>query len=126
MDHKVPVVDIRGAGGKRLAILFGYTCHNTTLGADATHLSGDYAGAAQREIEAKYPGTTALFLLLCGADQNPNPRGKPEQVEAYGQQLAAAVSDALDEAFSINRFIWPTTRRKRMLSCQSGICHALK
>ena len=95
MDHTVPVVDVRGASGKRLAILFGYTCHNTTLGADATHLNGDYAGAAQRAIEAKFPGAAALFLLLCGADQNPNPRGKPEHVEAYGQQLAAAVSDAL-------------------------------
>ena len=96
MDHKVPVVEFRGANNKRLALLFGYTCHNTTLGADATHLSGDYAGAAQREIEARFPGSTALFLLLCGADQNPNPRGKTEHVEAYGKQLADAVSAALE------------------------------
>ena len=94
-DHKVPVVEIRGAGGKRVAILFGYTCHNTTLRADATKLNGDYAGAAQREIEKRFPGVTALFLLLCGADQNPNPRGKPEHVEAHGRQLADAVSQAL-------------------------------
>ncbi len=94
-DHKVPVVEIRGAGDKRIAILFGYTCHNTTLGADATKLNGDYAGAAQREIEQRFPGVTALFLLLCGADQNPNPRGKPEHVQAHGLQLADAVSQAL-------------------------------
>jgi neutral ceramidase len=96
MDHKVPVVDIRSIGGKHLALLFGYTCHNTTLGADAAKLSGDYAGAAQREIESRFPGTTALFLLLCGADQNPNPRGKTEHVEEYGKQLAGAVAQALE------------------------------
>jgi hypothetical protein len=95
-DHKVPVVEVRGADGKRVALLFGYTCHNTTLGAEQTHLSGDYAGAAQRELESRYPGTTALFLLLCGADQNPNPRGKTEHVDAYGKQLADGVAQALE------------------------------
>ena len=94
VDHKVPVVEFRNAAGKPMALLFGYTCHNTTLGA-AMHFSGDYAGAAQRELETRFPGSTALFLLLCGADQNPNPRGKPEHVEAYGGQLADAVSQAL-------------------------------
>lgn len=94
-DHTVPVIDVRSANGKRLAILFGYTCHNTTLGAEFTKISGDYAGAAQRAIEARYPGATALFILQCGADQNPNPRGKPEQVEAHGKQLADGVAKAL-------------------------------
>lgn len=94
-DHKVPVVEFRNSAGGRVAILFGYTCHNTTLGANVTRLNGDYAGAAQREIETRFPGATALFLLLCGADQNPNPRGKPEHVEAYGKQLADGVSQAL-------------------------------
>ena len=94
-DHKVPVVEFRDPAGERVAILFGYTCHNTTLGANVTRLHGDYAGAAQREIETRFPGATALFLLLCGADQNPNPRGKPEHVEAYGKQLADGVSQAL-------------------------------
>lgn len=34
--------------------------------------------------------------MLCGADQNPNPRGKPEHVEAYGRQLADGVLQALE------------------------------
>lgn len=96
MDHKVPVVEVRKADGKRLALLFGYTCHNTTLGGDFTHISGDYAGAAQRELESRYPGTTALFLLLCAADQNPNPRGKTEHVDAYGKELADGVTKAIE------------------------------
>ena len=98
MDHRVPVVEVRTAeSGKieRIAILFGYTCHNTTLGSDYLQLSGDYAGAAQREIETRHPGATALFLSLCGADQNPNPRGKAEHVEAHGKSLADAVEAAM-------------------------------
>ncbi|MCC6538407.1 MAG: neutral/alkaline non-lysosomal ceramidase N-terminal domain-containing protein [Bryobacterales bacterium] len=98
VDHTVPVVDVRSANGKRLAILFGYTCHNTTLAADFLKLSGDYAGAAQRELEARFPGATALFLMLCGADQNPEPRGQPEHVAAHGKQLADGVAQALGGA----------------------------
>lgn len=96
-DHRVPVVEIRAAstGSERIALLFGYACHNTTLGADHLKLSGDYAGAAQHELETRYPGSTALFVSLCGADQNPNPRGKPEHVEAHGKALADAVTAAL-------------------------------
>lgn len=95
LDHTVPVIDVRSANGKRLAILFGYTCHNTTLGAEFNQISGDYAGAAQRAIEARYPGATALFILQCGADQNPHPRGKSEHVEDHGKRLADGVVKAL-------------------------------
>jgi hypothetical protein len=58
-------------------------------------VDGDYAGAAQSNLEREYPGTTALFMMLCGGDQNPNPRGKVEHVEQYGQELATAVALAL-------------------------------
>ena len=74
-DHSVPVLKVTGPDGKLRAVLFGYACHNTTLGADIYQLTGDYAGFAAADLEARHPGATALFLMLCGADQNPNPRG---------------------------------------------------
>jgi neutral ceramidase len=74
-DHDVPVVAVTALDGKLRGVLFGYACHNTTLGAQNLQLSGDYAGFAQAGIEARHPGVTALFLQLCGADQNPRPRG---------------------------------------------------
>jgi neutral ceramidase len=95
MDHSVPVLKVAGTDGALRAVLFGYACHNTTLGGDSYQVDGDYAGAAQRELEKAHPGTTALFLMLCGADQNPNPRGRYEHVEQYGRELATAVDGAL-------------------------------
>ena len=95
MDHSVPVFDIRGADGKLKAVLFGYACHNTTLTGEHHKISGDYAGYAQMEIESAHPGATALFLMLCGADQNPNPRSKEELAIEHGKSLAAAVESVL-------------------------------
>jgi hypothetical protein len=90
-DHSVPVLKVTGADGKLRAVLFGYACHNTTLGADIYQLTGDYAGFAAADLEARHPGATALFLMLCGADQNPNPRGTVELARKYGDALAAEV-----------------------------------
>jgi hypothetical protein len=77
------------------AVLFGYACHNTTLTGEFYKISGDYAGFAQRGIEQAHPGATALFVMLCGADQNPNPRSKLELAEQHGATLAAEVNHVL-------------------------------
>ncbi len=95
VDHSVPVLRVTRADGSLRAVLFGYACHNTTLGGDFYEVDGDYAGAAQRQLEAARPGATALFLMLCGGDQNPNPRGRVEHVEQHGRELADAVTRAL-------------------------------
>lgn len=87
-DLAVPVLRVTGKDGKLRAVLFGYGCHNTTLGANIYRISGDYAGFAQIEFERTHPGATAMFLMLCGADQNPNPRGTIEHAERYGKALA--------------------------------------
>ncbi|MBI3472990.1 MAG: neutral/alkaline non-lysosomal ceramidase N-terminal domain-containing protein [Candidatus Solibacter usitatus] len=94
-DHDVPVVRITAPGGALRAVLFGYACHNTTLGGDFYRIAGDYAGFAQSRIEEAHPGSSALFLMLCGADQNPHPRGKLEQAEQHGASLAAEVERVL-------------------------------
>src|SRR5690606_422960 len=82
------------ATGKVLAIVFGYACHCTTLGHQK--FNGDYAGYAQRDIEAAHPGATALFVNGCSGDQNPYPRRQPEYAEAHGRTLALAVQAALE------------------------------
>jgi neutral ceramidase len=94
-DHSVPVLRVAGTDGVLRAVLFGYACHNTTTGGDFYQVNGDYAGAAQMEVEKTHPGTIAMFMILCGADQNPNPRGTVELADQYGRELAAAVERAL-------------------------------
>ncbi len=91
-DQDVPVIAVHGKDGKLKTVLFGYACHNTTLGGDYYQISGDYAGYAQTELERLQPGTTAMFLLLCGGDQNPNPRGTVAHAEQYGKALGTEVN----------------------------------
>ncbi len=95
IDHDVPVIAVRGPDGKLRAALFGYACHNTTLGGTNYEISGDYAGAAQIAFEAMQPGVQAMFLMLTGADQNPTPRGTVDHVDRYGKELAAAAGQVL-------------------------------
>ncbi len=94
-DHDVPVLQVTSPEGKLRAALFGYACHNTTLTGEFYQVSGDYSGFAQIGVEQAHPGVTAMFLALCGADQNPNPRSKLELAEQHGAALAAEVSRVL-------------------------------
>jgi len=94
VDHDVPVLKVSAPDGGLRAVLFGYACHNTTIPM-LKKVDADYAGAAQRELEKSHPGATALFIILCGGDQNPNPRGPEELAEKHGQSLAKAVEQVL-------------------------------
>lgn len=99
-DPDVPVLKIASPDGKLRAVLFGYACHNTTMTGEFYQLSGDYAGFAQAGIEQANPGATAMFLELCGADQNPNPRSKVELAQQHGATLAAEVNRVLGGALA--------------------------
>ncbi len=93
VDQDVPVLRIETLDGKLRAIAFGYACHNTTTALQ--QFNADYAGYAQTEIEKAHPGVTALFVMGCGGDQNPYPRGQIEWAQAHGKSLATAVEAAL-------------------------------
>lgn len=94
VDHDVPVLRVTDADGKLSAVVFGYACHNTTLG--FYMFCGDYAGYAQECLQQDLPGVTALFMMGCGGDQNPYPRRELEYARQHGRTLATAVLAALD------------------------------
>jgi hypothetical protein len=96
VDRSVPVLKVAATDGKLRAVVFGYACHNTTLTGEFYKISGDYAGFAQIEVEKEHPGVTAMFLMLCGGDQNPNPRSTMELAEQHGKTLAAEVSRVIE------------------------------
>jgi hypothetical protein len=100
VDHRVPVVKVMDRAGKVRAILFGYACHNTTLGADIYRFNWDYAVYAQAALEKEHPGATALFMTLCAGDQNPYPRGLVAQAQQHGEELAQAVEKVLGGALT--------------------------
>jgi neutral ceramidase len=92
-DHTVPVLTVTRPDGRLDAVLFGYACHPTVLSFKT--YCGDYPGFAQLAIERSHPGTTALFVNTCGADQNPLPRRTVALCERYGLMLAAGVEEVL-------------------------------
>ena len=93
VDHDVPVLKIQDMEGHLTGVVFGYACHNTTLG--FYQFCGDYAGFAQQYLEEDFDGAIAMFVLGCGADQNPYPRGTLDLAKTHGRTLATAVKSAL-------------------------------
>jgi neutral ceramidase len=94
VDHAVPLLRVEDAEGAITAIVFGYACHNTTLG--LYQMNGDYAGYAQHYLEEAHPGTVAMFMMGCGGDQNPYPRRTLDLAKQHGRTLATAVEAGLE------------------------------
>lgn len=95
VDHTVPVLRVCALDGATRAVLFNYACHSTTLTGGNLLVNGDYAGFAMVELEAAFPGATALFIQGCGADQNPHPRSTVELARQYGHAIAETVRGVL-------------------------------
>lgn len=101
VDHTVPVLAAyrtvknkeAGLTQKLAGIVFGYACHNTTLGIQ--QWCGDYAGFAAIDLEEHNPDAVALFFTGCGADANPLPRREIELARMYGRMLSLSVTAAL-------------------------------
>lgn len=94
VDHSVPVLSVHSPSGELRAVVFGYACHNTTMG--FRKWLGDYAGYAQQYFEEDHPGVSALFMMGCGGDQNPYPRSELKYAQRHGRSLATAVEAALE------------------------------
>jgi hypothetical protein len=101
VDHEVPALRVEAPDGTLKATLFGYACHNTSLG--FYNWCGDYAGFAQEYLQQHRKDFTALFLMGCGGDQNPYPRRSDvvpgvtdlELSMQHGRSLSNAVEMAL-------------------------------
>jgi putative membrane-bound dehydrogenase-like protein len=98
VDHDLPVLAIRDSDGKLRAVVVGYACHCVTLANNK--IGGDWAGCARDAIQDKHPGTIALITIGCGADQNPDTRGKDdnlEPAEVQGRAIAGEVDRLLGQ-----------------------------
>jgi neutral ceramidase len=95
VDHSLPLLCVRDSQGNIFAMVINYACHCTTIGGDFNQIHGDWAGMAQQYIEAEHPGAMALVCIGCGADANPEPRGKAEMTAAHGRTVADEVNRLL-------------------------------
>jgi hypothetical protein len=92
VDHAVDVLRVTTPAGKLRGVVFNYACHATTLGATYYNINGDWPAYAAQQLERENPGAAAMCTIGCGADANPEPRGKREQSEAHGKTMAAEVA----------------------------------
>jgi len=96
VDRSVPVLRVLASDGRPRAALFGYACHNTTVGPDNYGFSSEYAGFAQRLVESRLR-VHAQFIMGCGASANPYPRGTFNLCRQHGESLGAEVCRLWDQ-----------------------------
>jgi putative membrane-bound dehydrogenase-like protein len=96
-DTSVPVMGVRTATGKWLAVAYDYACHCTSISPDINQISGDWAGISATNLEKLFPGIVALPVIGCGADINPNPRGTLELAQKHGAELASSVQKVMTD-----------------------------
>ncbi len=72
VDRRVPVFVVRDeVDDDVLAVVFGTGCHPVALGWENQLISGDFPGAAQRFVEERFVGSTALFVNTTEANVIP-------------------------------------------------------
>jgi putative membrane-bound dehydrogenase-like protein len=96
VDHDLPMLIVKDAGGSIRAIYVTYACHCVTL--SDNKISGDWAGYAQEAIEKNHPGAVALVSIGCGSDSNPDSGVTGDNIAVaaeQGAQIAAEVDRLL-------------------------------
>ncbi len=104
VDNIVQVLKFQKTDGQILAVLFKACCHPTTLSA-SYEISADYPGAARREIEKIYPGSSAIFINGCCGDVRPAMTvgdefapGSFDNVTSLGRILAGETLKCIEKA----------------------------
>lgn len=96
VDKALPLMRITDPSGELKAVLVNYACHGTTLGGEVNQLHGDWMTEAQQMIESNHSGALALVAIGCGADANPEPRGKMEHIGLHAKALSDEVDRLLE------------------------------
>jgi hypothetical protein len=94
-DQEVGVIRVDDLSGKTIAILANWPCHATTGGQENYQITGDWPGAASRELRKKYPDAVVLMSAGASGDINPiyGPNDSFNDIDAIGQTLADEIID---------------------------------
>lgn len=90
MDPALPLLAWRKEDGDYAAVVVNYAMHNTTLGPENRHISGDAAGAAAAQIALRLPGRPVVLFTNGGCGNVNPPAQTPDYrvVEQFGRRLA--------------------------------------
>ncbi len=87
-DPSLPVLKVTDESGALRGVLMGYACHCTTLGGSFNQICAEWAGYACEAVEKAHPGVTAMVVIGCGADANPEPRRNLDDAKNHGAAIA--------------------------------------
>lgn len=103
-DPQVGILEVETLRGGTVALVVSFGAHPTVLSPENLYYSGDYAGAAERVLEA-WVGAPVLFLAGALGDQKPHYPGTKEweaplseqfkEADQIGETLAAVVMRSL-------------------------------
>ena len=96
VDRSVRVIHAKRLDGSTIAVAYQYACHCTSIAPEINKISADWAGMSAVLLEEALrrnnaPEVIALPIIGCGADANPNPRGKVEHAKQHAQEMAKSV-----------------------------------
>jgi hypothetical protein len=103
IDRSCPVIMFEDNRGKPISLLFGASCHPTTMRFDNYLISAEYPGAARMILEEKLDGAPSLFLQGIAGDVKPIKvvegngfrSGSFADVEHVGNELADDVKSII-------------------------------
>jgi hypothetical protein len=92
-DDEVGVIRLDNMEGTTIGLLVNWPCHATTGGQENYMITGDWPGAAAREVEKAYPDAVVLVSAGASGDINPiyGPNNSFDDIDAIGQTLASEV-----------------------------------
>jgi neutral ceramidase len=98
-DHEVGVIRIDDMSSHTIGILVNWPCHATTGGQENYQISGDWPGAARRDLEKEYGNAVVLISAGASGDINPiyGPNNSFSDMENIGSILAKEVKKVYSE-----------------------------
>lgn len=104
-DDTMTALKVVDAAGNPVAAIYNYAAHPVYYGADMLHVSGDWCGTFERQMEAVYPGSVALFLNGAEGDASPNgaDEGMPaEKIDTYSAKISQVARRLYDRIETVS------------------------
>jgi len=98
-DDTMTALKVVDSEGKPLAAIFNYAAHPVYYGPEMMHVSGDWAGTFERQMEAVQPGGVVLFLNGAEGDASPNGADEgtnAEKIDTYSAKICQAARRLYD------------------------------
>jgi neutral ceramidase len=98
-DHEVGVIRIDDMLSNTIGILVNWPCHGTTGGQENYQITGDWPGAAARDLEKEYGKAVIMVSAGASGDINPiyGPNNDFNDINSIGRILADEVKRVCDE-----------------------------